>query len=115
MTSRDKGSRILMTRCRKLTVVGVGAFVQLSADRQRCEQARISLAAVAPTPVRASQAEAVVAGKTLDDATVAQAGELAAKAATPISDVRGSAAYRIELVKVLTRRTLQKAVERVGA
>lgn len=97
-----------------IAVVGVGSFVQLSADRQRCEQARISLAAVAPTPVRASQAEVFLAGKTLDEATVAQAGELAAKAAKPISDVRGSAAYRIELVKVLTRRTLHKAVERAG-
>lgn len=98
-----------------IAVVGVGSFVQLSADRQRCEQARISLAAVAPTPVRASEAEAFVAGKTLDDATITQAGELAAKAAKPISDVRGSAAYRIELVKVLTRRTLHKAVERAGS
>lgn len=98
-----------------IAVVGVGSFVQLSADRQRCEQARISLAAVAPTPVRANEAEAFVAGKTLNDATITQAGELAARAANPISDVRGSAAYRIELVKVLTRRTLHEAVERAGS
>ena len=98
-----------------IAVVGVGSFVQLSADRQRCEQARISLAAVAPTPVRASEAEAFLVGKTLDETSIAQAGELAAKAAKPISDVRGSAAYRLQLVKVLTRRTLHKAVERVGS
>ena len=98
-----------------IAVVGVGSFVQLGTNRQRCEQARISLAAVAPTPVRASQTEAFLVGKTLDETTIAQAGELAAKAAKPISDVRGSAAYRIELVKVLTRRTLHKAVERVGS
>jgi aerobic carbon-monoxide dehydrogenase medium subunit len=50
----------------------------------------------------------------LDQETMTQAGELAAKAAKPISDVRSSAAYRVEMVKVLTRRTLQKALERMS-
>lgn len=97
-----------------IAIAGVGSFVQLNADRTRCEQVRITLAAVAPTPVRAREAEAFLNGKLLDQATVTQAGELAAKAAKPISDVRGSAAYRVEMVKVLTRRTLQKALERVS-
>ena len=95
-----------------IAIAGVGSFVQLSADGQRCQQARISLASVAPTPVRADEAEAFVAGKPLDAETIAEAGELAAQAARPISDVRGSAAYRRELVKVLTRRTLQTALDR---
>jgi carbon-monoxide dehydrogenase medium subunit len=97
-----------------IAIAGVGAFVQLTADRTRCEQARITLAAVAPTPVRAREAEAFLVGKPLDQATIAQAGELAAAAARPISDVRSSAAYRVEMVKVLTRRTLQKALERMS-
>lgn len=97
-----------------IAIVGVGAFVQLSADRTRCEQARLTLAAVAPTPLRTREAEAFLIGKPLDQETIAHAGELAAKAAKPISDVRSSAAYRIEMVKVLTRRTLQKALERVS-
>jgi carbon-monoxide dehydrogenase medium subunit len=97
-----------------IAIAGVGSFVQLNADRTLCEQVRITLAAVAPTPVRAREAEAFLNGKLLDQATVTQAGELAAKAAKPISDVRGSAAYRVEMVKVLTRRTLQKALERVS-
>jgi carbon-monoxide dehydrogenase medium subunit len=95
-----------------IAVAGVGSFVQLSADGQHCQQARISLASVAPTPVRADEAEAFVAGKPLDAETIAEAGELAARAARPISDVRGSAGYRRELVKVLTRRTLQTALDR---
>lgn len=95
-----------------IAVAGVGSFVQLGADRKRCEQARITLAAVAPTPVRAREAEEFLAGKALDQSILMQAGELAAKAAKPISDVRGSAAYRVELVKVLTQRTLHKALER---
>jgi len=97
-----------------IAVAGVGSFVQFSADGHRCEQARITLAAVAPTPVRAREAEEFLAGKAPDQAIFRQAGELAARAANPISDVRGSAAYRIELIKVLTRRSLQKALERVS-
>jgi carbon-monoxide dehydrogenase medium subunit len=97
-----------------IAIAGVGACVQLTADRTRCEQARITLAAVAPTPVRAREAETFLIGKPLDQATIAQAGELAAAAAKPISDVRSSAAYRVEMVKVLTRRTLQKALERMS-
>lgn len=95
-----------------IAVAGIGSFVQLSSDGQRCQQARITLASVAPTPVRATEAEAFVAGKVLDASAIAEAGELAAKAARPISDVRASAAYRLELVKVLTRRTLQTALQR---
>ena len=97
-----------------IAVAGVGSFVQFSADGRRCEQARITLAAVAPTPVRAREAEEFLVGKAPDQAAFKQAGELAARAAKPISDLRGSAAYRIELVKVLTRRSLQKALERVS-
>jgi len=97
-----------------IAIVGVGSCVQMNADRTRCEQARITLAAVAPTPVRAREAEAFLVGKALDQSTIAQAGELAANAAKPISDVRSSAAYRVEMVKVLTRRTLQKALERIS-
>jgi CO/xanthine dehydrogenase FAD-binding subunit len=97
-----------------IAIVGVGAFVQLTADRTHCEQARLTLAAVAPTPVRVREAEAFLVGKSLDQETMTQAGELAAKAAKPISDVRSSAAYRVEMVKVLTRRTLQKALERMS-
>ena len=95
-----------------IAVAGVGSFVQLNPDDHTCEQARISLAAVAPTPVRAKEAEAFLAGRHLDDTTISHAGELASQAASPISDVRGSAAYRIELIKVLTRRTLGKALAR---
>lgn len=97
-----------------IAIAGVGAFVQLNANRTRCEQARLTLAAVAPTPVRVREAEAFLVGKLLDQATIAQAGEVAAKAANPISDVRSSAAYRVEMVKVLTRRTLRKALERMS-
>ena len=62
-----------------IAVAGVGSCVQLSPDNHTCAQARITLAAVAPTPVRAQEAEAFLAGRPLDETTIAQAGELASR------------------------------------
>lgn len=89
-----------------IAVAGVGTLIAVAGREKRCSLARMALAAVAPTPVRAREAEDFLKGKPLSDENIREAGELAVRAAKPISDVRGSAAYRIELVKVLTRRTL---------
>ncbi len=97
-----------------IAVAGVASLLTLDRRTQRCTRARIALAAVAPTPLRARDAEAALEGKVVTEELLAQAGELAAKAARPITDVRGSAEYRRELVKVLTRRTLQACLERLG-
>ncbi len=70
--------------------------------------ARIALGSVAPTIVRATEAEAYLAGKELTDAVIERAAELAASAARPISDVRGSADYRRDMIRVLTARALRQ-------
>ena len=93
-----------------IAVVGVASFLILSKQRDRCQEARIALGAVAPIPIRVPQAEAILAGKVLAEKAIEEAAERAAEGARPISDVRGSAEYRKEIVKVLTRRTLKKAL-----
>jgi carbon-monoxide dehydrogenase medium subunit len=98
-----------------IAVVGAAAWVKLSADGTTIEQARIGLAAVAPTPLFAAEASQGLIGKAATEETFAQAGELARKVAAPISDMRGTAEFRLHLVGVLTRRTLAKAVERARA
>ncbi|MEZ6071521.1 MAG: xanthine dehydrogenase family protein subunit M [Pirellulales bacterium] len=98
-----------------IAVVGVGAWVQLSDDAKSIKSARIALAAVAPTPVVATEASKWLAGRPTDETTLAEAGELAKKAARPISDLRGTAEYRNHLVGVLTRRVLAAAVSRAQA
>jgi len=74
----------------------------------RCSGARIALGAVAPTIVRASAAEAYLAGRELTDEVIAQAARLAVEAARPISDIRAEAWYRSEMVRVLTERALRQ-------
>jgi carbon-monoxide dehydrogenase medium subunit len=71
-------------------------------------EARITLGSVAPTIVRAHEAEQVLVDRPLGDDTIVQASDLAARAATPIDDVRGSAAYRKHMVSVYIRRALEQ-------
>jgi CO/xanthine dehydrogenase FAD-binding subunit len=94
-----------------IAVVGVASFLVISKQNDRCQEARIALGAVAPTPLRIPQAESILAGRVLTEEAIEEAAEKAAEAARPISDMRGSAGYRKEIVKVLTRRTLKRAWE----
>ena len=95
-----------------IAVAGAGSWVQLDASGKTIEAARIALGAVAPTAVVATAAAELLAGKPANDETYAAAGELAKQVATPISDMRGTAEFRTNLVGVLTKRTLATAVER---
>jgi carbon-monoxide dehydrogenase medium subunit len=80
-----------------------------------CEQAGIGLTNVGLTPIKATKAEASLKGKTLDESAIKQAAELAAQAAEPSADLRGSVEYKKDLVRVLTARALRRAVERAGS
>jgi xanthine dehydrogenase iron-sulfur cluster and FAD-binding subunit A len=71
-------------------------------------RARIALGAVAPTILRATEAEAYLAGRKLDEETIAHAAELAAAATRPISDIRAGADYRRDMARVLTARALRQ-------
>jgi CO/xanthine dehydrogenase FAD-binding subunit len=88
-----------------IAAVGVAVLLILS-DDGTCSDAKIVLGAVAPTPVRANMAEAVIKGKQGKNGVIEEVAETAAEEARPISDVRCSADYRREMVKVLTRRAL---------
>ncbi|MEJ2068303.1 MAG: xanthine dehydrogenase family protein subunit M [Deltaproteobacteria bacterium] len=97
-----------------IAVVGVGAFLVLSPQGDTIQNARIALGAMAPTPIRALQAEAVLTGKAPTQDLMEEAAEWSVEAVQPISDERGSAEYRIRLAKVLTRRTLVRACRDLG-
>ena len=91
-----------------IAVVGVGSVLALGSG-DRCVHARVVLGAVAPTPIRATAAEAELVDHDLTPEVVERAAEAAARDARPISDQRGTADYRTHLVKVLARRTIAAA------
>jgi carbon-monoxide dehydrogenase medium subunit len=95
-----------------IAVAGAASWVRLNAARNTIEQARVSLAAVAPTPLYAAEVSQWLTGRTASPGTFTQAGELAKKIASPINDMRGTVDFRVHLVSVLTKRTLARAVER---
>jgi carbon-monoxide dehydrogenase medium subunit len=80
-----------------------------------CQEARIALGAVGPTPLRAMRAEAALRGQALTDQLLEDASRMASEEARPIDDVRSTAEYRREMVRVLTRRGLTQAMERARA
>jgi aerobic carbon-monoxide dehydrogenase medium subunit len=89
--------------------------VQVTLDANgTCERVGIGLTNVGLTPVKARRAEESLRGARPDDSTIKRAAELAAGEAQPESDLRGSADYKRDMVRVLTARALRKACERAG-
>ena len=97
-----------------IAVAGVGSLIEVDPSSKVVTKARIALASVAPTPVRAYAAEEYLEGIAIDEATINKTADLAVQAAVPITDVRGSAEYRKELIRVLTNRTLTICMERLA-
>ena len=98
-----------------IAVVGVAVRLTLAGKGDTIQEARICLGAVAPTVIRAAEAEQALAGQSPSDELFAKAAALAQAAARPISDVRGSAEFRRYLVGVMTKRCLGIALERAKA
>jgi carbon-monoxide dehydrogenase medium subunit len=98
-----------LRRSGALAVVGVAASVV--ADGMHVEEARIVLGAVAPTPVRACEAESLLRGNRVTEPLLEEVGRAAAHECRPISDIRGSDEYRRDMVAVFTKRALRKALK----
>lgn len=95
-----------------IAVVGAGAFVMLSEDKQQFKSGRIALGAVAPTPLLVQEAGDFLAGKTATPENILEAARIAQAAARPINDMRGTIEQRKHLSLVLTRRALNSALLR---
>ncbi|MDA0676142.1 MAG: xanthine dehydrogenase family protein subunit M, partial [Proteobacteria bacterium] len=93
-----------------IAVVGVGASVEVSDGKFRA--VRVALASVAPIPLFVTEAGQALEGKPANAESIQIAADLAKAAAKPISDMRGTAEYRSHLCEVMTRRTLQTALDR---
>jgi carbon-monoxide dehydrogenase medium subunit len=90
--------------------------VQLTLDAGgTCAHAGIGLTNVGPTPIKARRAEALLQGRRPDDAVIREAARVAADESDPSEDLRGSVAYKRDLVRVLTARAIRRALERATA
>lgn len=107
------GFEELSRRPGDFALAAVSAVVTM--EGKTCKDARIAMAGVGSTPLRADAAETLLKGKALDDAAIAQAGKKAAEASDPSNDVHASADFRRHLVSVLTVRALKSALARAQA
>jgi carbon-monoxide dehydrogenase medium subunit len=89
----------------------VGVAVQVSFSNGTVEQAGIALTGVGPANLAAETAEEALAGSALDEEAIREAARLAAEAAQPHGDLRGSDAYKRNVVRVFTERGLRAAAE----
>ncbi|MCL5428639.1 MAG: FAD binding domain-containing protein [Chloroflexi bacterium] len=103
-SARGAFMRVTLRRAQAISVVNAAAIAYFSGEK--IKQAVITLGAVAPIIIHAKEAEDFLAGKKLTAKNIARASELAQQAAKPIDDIRGSAAYRSEMVKVAVTQVL---------
>lgn len=96
-----------------LAIVGVTALGYPDQTAPSGYRFRLALASVAPIPLIATQAEAILAEKPLNEVTIAEAARVAMDSCTPIDDVRGSARYRKLMVRNLTRRAVAEVWEQI--
>jgi carbon-monoxide dehydrogenase medium subunit len=103
-------TRFTTTPAEDRPLLGVGLVLTL--DKDTITDARISLGASTPVPIRARAAEGVLKGQPATEEVFAQAGQAASEEVNPLDDFRGSADYRREIIKVILRRTALRALER---
>jgi carbon-monoxide dehydrogenase medium subunit len=93
----------------------LGVAVSLEADGKTIRAPRVVVSAATEKAIRLKSAEHVLSGATIDDGVLTRAGDAAAEEAETVSDVRGSAAYKRELLRVYVRRAVRQAFDGDGA
>ncbi len=92
-------------------IVNIAILLDADLNNRLCNQVMIALGAVAPTPIRAQKAEALLNGKELKPDLIQKAAQAAADEAKPITDFRATAGYRKDLVESLVRTGIQQILE----
>jgi xanthine dehydrogenase iron-sulfur cluster and FAD-binding subunit A len=100
-----------LRRAQAISVINISVVLQINDDV--VHDAQITLGAAAPTIIHAEEAEVYLAGKQLNDDVIADAAALIADAASPISDIRGSADYRGYMMGVIAKRALTAILQGV--
>ena len=104
-TARGTFIKLALRRAQAISIIDVALVLDMQADSVK--SAAIALGAVAPTIIRAREAETYLEGRKLSDEVIEEAARLTMVSCKPIDDIRGSAAYRSEMVRVCTARGLR--------
>jgi xanthine dehydrogenase iron-sulfur cluster and FAD-binding subunit A len=110
MNANERGIFLKLGLRRAQAISVVDAAIILSFDGETVRQARITLGSVAPTIIRVPVAEDSLMGRELTPEVISEAARLAAATPTPIDDVRSTAEYRTEMIRVLVSRALKRLV-----
>lgn len=113
---KGEGSAYFKHSVRKamdLAIIGVAAWIKT--DGKKITDCRIAMGGVGITPLRAFQAEKLLIGSEISDELVEKAAQSAEDECNPISDVRASAEYRKDMIRVYTKRAVKKAIETMKA
>ena len=108
-SARGTFIKLALRRAQAISIIDVAVILDMEAGSVR--SAAIALGAVAPTIIRAPEAETYLAGRPLTDEVLEEAARLTMNSCKPIDDIRGSAAYRSEMVRVCTLRGLKSVRE----
>jgi carbon-monoxide dehydrogenase medium subunit len=106
-TARGVFVKLGLRGSQAISVVNLTVILYFDRGGQQIRTARITQGSVAPVIIDSPQAEAFLVGKALTDGVIAEAAQLVADAATPIDDIRATASYRTEMVRVMARRALE--------
>ena len=101
-------------RAMEISIVGTAVRLTLTPDGNVCQSARIAVGAVAPTPLRARDAETMLEGQHLTPDLIREAARCAVQATAPISDVRASADYRRHLIGIMVRQALEQCLNQIA-
>lgn len=110
MPENSKGVYLKLSPRSRMDLAVVGVGIVVVKEGGKFGDVKIGLGAVAPTPMRAKKAEALLVGARVDEETIAKAAKLAAEESRPIDDHRGSAEYRRMMVEVLVKRAIHQCV-----
>ena len=112
---RRRGATYLKLGRRKameIAIVGIGVAIHLNGSDQVVSECRIAMGSVAPTPMRARRGEEILRNQEVRDELIEEVAVVAAEEASPISDVRASREYRLDMIRVLCRRAARVALAR---
>lgn len=114
LPSKDMATAFLKHRRTGVDLAIVNVAVAVRVKKNKFEGVKIALGGVAPTPMRALKSEEKLKGAVCTDENIESAAQVASDETRPISDVRASAEYRSEIAKVLVKRAIKSALEKMG-